>query len=244
MEISKALLSVGKHILHLYGADTNKYAIQIPFLAQEKGKKIYITSNPETAAKELKEIRVKILVPEKFKMSKKNTRILVDASSPSYLRFEEKLQNLDCHILCTYDMTKLDSDTLKKLVELHDKLIITSGSATLLAGKELEEEKLDEKSVEKFVKNELPVIVLALTLNKPMCGYDIMKVLHKNFNVLISPGSLYPLLRDLEKKGLLKCEYGIKNKIYIVEKKDAVKSMLNSHIQTNHFISKFLEKSA
>ncbi len=238
MEINK-ILAIGKHTLHFYTADINKYAIQIPFLAQGNGKKIYVTNDKEDAAKELKDMKVSIVKPEEFKIEK-NARIVVDATSSSFLEFEEKLQNLKCVVLCTYDLTKINPSLLKRIVQLHDKLIITNSSSTLISGKE---EKPDEKAIEKFVKRELPTITLALILNKPMCGHDIMKVLHRNFNVLISPGSLYPLLKDLEKKGLLKCEYKIKNKIYQVNEKEAVKNMLAKQVQANHFISKFIEKN-
>lgn len=248
-KLNKALLNAGKRILHLYGADVNKYAIQIPFLVQgRREKKIYVTSNPEAATRELRKIGgISIVKPEEFIMpiaSKKGARIVIDATSPSYLEFEKKLQGLTCPILCTYDVTSLNSDMLEKLVKLHDKLIITSGSATLLSGSRVEDlEKLDDESVEKFVKNELPAIVLSLILNKPMCGHEIMKTLHKNFNVLISPGSLYPLLKNLEKRDLLKCEYKIKNKIYEIKEENIVKSILSNHIQARRFISKFLEKN-
>ena len=245
-DINKVLSNIGRHALHLYTPDINKYAIQIPFLAQGKEKRIYITSDVKTAANELKGMKVDITKPEEFKASRRNTRIVVDAI-PSFLKFEEKFQNLKCSVLCTYDLTKLDSAMLSQLAKLHDKLILTTESATILSGERVQKlEKLDEKGVEKFVKSELPAIVLALILNKPICGRDITKVLHKKFNVLISPGSLYPLLKDLEKKGLLSCEYGIKNKnkIYRVKKKENVKEILNRHLQASRFVLKFLEKSA
>jgi len=81
-----------------------------------------------------------------------------------------------------------------------------------------------------------------LLLNKPRCGTDIIKTIHKNFNVLLSPGTIYPLLHNLEKTGLVQCEYAVKKKIYKLADTSLreVKDSLNEHIQASSAMSKFL----
>ncbi|MCG2825848.1 MAG: helix-turn-helix transcriptional regulator, partial [Thermoplasmatales archaeon] len=65
------------------------------------------------------------------------------------------------------------------------------------------------------------------------------------FNVLLSPGTIYPLLHSLEKKGLLKCEYEVKTKTYRPGKgaEPKIRVLLNEHIQTSRFLSRFLQST-
>lgn len=60
-----------------------------------------------------------------------------------------------------------------------------------------------EKILEKHVKTFLDIVVLALLNGKPMYGYRVIGAVHKEFGVLLSPGSLYPLLHFLERNGLI-----------------------------------------
>jgi DNA-binding PadR family transcriptional regulator len=52
----------------------------------------------------------------------------------------------------------------------------------------------------KYVKTSLDLVILAILNGKPMHGYKIMAAIHKEFGVLLSPGSLYPLLHSLEEE--------------------------------------------
>ncbi len=77
-----------------------------------------------------------------------------------------------------------------------------------------------------------------------MCGTDIIKSIRKSFNVSLSTGTVYPLLHDLEDKGLLDCEYGIrrryKKKLYKPKDEQQVKDILREHVQSNNILNKFL----
>jgi DNA-binding PadR family transcriptional regulator len=55
----------------------------------------------------------------------------------------------------------------------------------------------------KYVKTSLDLVILAILNGKPMYGYKIMASIHKEFGVLLSPGSLYPLLHLLEEEKLV-----------------------------------------
>jgi len=140
-------------------------------------------------------------------------------------------------------MGKLSPDLVKQLVAFHDKLVLTTSDATILAAESLDQAGLAAESVQRFVKDELETIVLALVLREPMCGTDIIKTIHSKFNVLLSPGTIYPLLHDLEKKGLLKCEYGVKTKTYkpIEGAEEKIRKMLEEHVKASRFLSKFLQ---
>lgn len=60
-----------------------------------------------------------------------------------------------------------------------------------------------EQITGKQVKTFLDIIVLALLNGKPMYGYKIIAAIHKEFGILLSPGSLYPLLHVLEDNKLI-----------------------------------------
>lgn len=243
------------HTLHLYTPNVSKYAIQTPFLdaASKDEKMFYVTSeNPDTVRQGLKglDIDLSIIKPNEIdKIKGKKMRVVIDAgsiSSSEHLKIEKYLSKRKEHfILCTYDVSKLSPEMIKELVKHHDKLMLTTSDVTVLSSESFDELKLGDESVERFVKNDLDTIVLALILEKPMCGTDIIKTIHKNFNVLLSPGTIYPLLHSLEKKGLLKCEYEVKTKTYRPGKgaEPKIRSLLNEHVQTSRFLSRFLSSA-
>ena len=261
-----------KHTLHLYSSDMNKYAIQAPFLAavKEGERAVYVTNEaPATVMKEFEGLGIELSVikPEELgglATADRSLRIVVDAGSidqsvlrrlsrtreaiAKYIDHSEREKYLtksckDCFILCTYDIGGLSPDLVKQLVASHEKLVLTTSDTTMLAAESLDRAGLPAESVQRFVKDELESIVLALTLREPMCGTDIIKTIHSKFNVLLSPGTIYPLLHDLEKKGLLKCEYGVKTKTYepMAGAEEKIRRMLEEHVKASRFLSRFLQ---
>ncbi len=59
---------------------------------------------------------------------------------------------------------------------------------------------------EDIVKNHLEVIILSMLIEKSMCGYDLIKEIVSRYNVLISQGTVYPLLYSLKEEGILQVE--------------------------------------
>lgn len=264
-----------KHTLHLYSTDVDKHAIQAPFLtaAKEGETVVYITNDdPETVRKEFGGLGVKLSIirPEELKGLEggRGMRVVIDAASidPGVLkrmrsRAREALRGYIDHvlrerglgeryreniILCTYDMSKLTPELVKQLAAAHDKLMLTRSDATIVAAESLDRAGISAESVQRFVKDELETIVLALLVREPMCGTDIIKTIHTKFGVLLSPGTIYPLLHDLEKKKLLKCEYGIKTKTYkpIEGAEERIRAMLEEHVKASRFLSRFLQATS
>ncbi len=54
-----------------------------------------------------------------------------------------------------------------------------------------------------LIKSLLDVIILCILRNKPEYGYKLIADVHKQFGVLLSPGTLYPLLYRMEKDNLI-----------------------------------------
>jgi predicted transcriptional regulator len=270
VEAALAEIEGFKHTLHLYSSDVSKYAIQAPFFAAAEGEEVvYVTNDdPEAIRREFGGFGIKLSVirPEELEgLGGRGIRLVIDAGSidPAVLRkmrprAREALKGFIDHtmrerylaenfkehlIMCTYDMGKLTPELVKQLAALHDKLMLTRSDATIVAAESLDRAGLSAESVQQFVKDELETIVLALLVREPMCGTDIIKTIHTKFGVLLSPGTIYPLLHDLEKKKLLTCEYGVKTKTYRPVKgaEGKIRGLLEEHVKASMFLSRFLQ---
>ena len=69
------------------------------------------------------------------------------------------------------------------------------------------ERKSEERITERHVKAFLDLLILTILNGKPMYGYKIIAAVHNEFGVLLSPGSLYPLLHALEKKRMVESQF-------------------------------------
>jgi len=77
-----------------------------------------------------------------------------------------------------------------------------------------------------------------------MCGTDIIGTIHLEFNVLLSPGTIYPLLHSLKEKGLLTIKKHGKAKTYTPaeDAEQKIKSIVNEHIQTRKLLNHYLKQ--
>ena len=74
----------------------------------------------------------------------------------------------------------------------------------------------EQRVIEKQVKAFLDILVLAILNGTSMHGYKIVANIHKEFGILLSPASIYPLLHNLENKKLIEA-YSNKGKtVYTV----------------------------
>jgi DNA-binding PadR family transcriptional regulator len=74
--------------------------------------------------------------------------------------------------------------------------------------------RIDEEPMKNIVKAFLDVIVLAMLNGESVHGYKIIADLHKTFGVLLSPGTLYPLLYQLESEKLIDVKEVKRKKLY------------------------------
>ncbi len=161
----------------------------------------------------------------------------------SFLNHEERekfLSKLNCDaILCIYDISELSKDECRRIIENHSKAMIIKDNSMLIT--ESFSANVANGFLEKFVKNELETIILSMVLKKPMCGIDIKKSIYQNFNVLLSSGTLYPMLHKLEKEGFLQSKLGFeKVKTYMVADGEKIFGTLNDHMQAKNFLNTFL----
>lgn len=257
-----------EHTLHLYSPSLDKLNIQRAFLvSNEKDERaIYVTRSPAASVigelNSTSNIEPTIIEPEelaRFDIEKAGKlRIVVDGDSlfdreasdiDDVYKMEEHINKLrekfSIRCLCTHNLVKLDSERIKRLAKYHNKLLLTTSDVTVLSGDLFDKSELSDDSVERIVKNDLDTIVLALILMKPMCGVEIMATVHRDFNVLLSPAAIYPLLHNLKKRGLLESEESGKAKIYFPaneEAKGEITRILTERVQVSKLLNRYLQQ--
>ena len=237
MEINQ-ILCFTNHCLHLCNKSNIKEIVFSYLLDADA----FVTNNVEEWERMFNENEIKCLIkkPDNVKQSEK---IVIDGSSlgMDFEKWELKWKK-QSRAICIYNIDKIDPSILTKLVNVHDKMLLSIEKIRMLSDKNLEKEinDLNPEIVETLVKKELKNIVLSLILAKPMSGNELIKILYQKFRVFISPGMLYPALHELEKNGLLTFEYKLKNKVYSVQEKEQTELLLKKHVRLNSLLSQFL----
>lgn len=202
----------------------------------------FVTNNSKTWIKKFRENEIKCQVKKPNEVDE-GEKIVVDGSSlgNDFMKWEEKWL-AQSSAICVYNIDEIEHSILKHLVDAHDKMLLSIDNVRVISDKNLEKEldNLSPDIVENLVKRELKNIVLSLIMSKPMSGIDIVKILYEKFKVFISPGMLYPTLHELEKKGLLKFEYKLKNKVYSIQEKEQAIILLKNHVRVNSLLSQLL----
>lgn len=60
----------------------------------------------------------------------------------------------------------------------------------------------------------MDMLILGELQEKPLSGYDIIGLIHKRFNVLVSSGTVYSLLYSLERDGLISADVDSRKRVY------------------------------
>jgi len=260
-----------EHILHLHSPKIDKHTIQKPFLflSDDNEDAIYVTRsslNRQTSGTMSASVNPKIIDFEqvmRLKDSTERLRIVLDASSiPGKNGFNEKSFNLALRLegfinelsakrptkcLCTYDLALLKPKMIQLLANHHNQLLLTTNDITVLSGSPVDRSELPKDSIEEIVKNNLEAIVLALLQKRPMCGMEIMETIHREFNVFLSPAFVYPLLRTLNDRRLVRFEVIGKTKRYLPANEKAekeIQNILNEHIQVSKFLNWYLKHNS
>lgn len=226
------------HCLHLCN-NHNMEEIVLSYLVDAD---VFVTNNVEIWEKKLKKYEVKCQINKPEEIGE-NMKIVVDgASIGSEFKIWEKKWEKQNTVVCIYNIDKIEPSILKDLVNIHSKMSLSTNNIRMFSNKTLEKEidNLSPNVVEDLVKKELKNIILSLLLSRSMCGTDLVKTIYTKFKVFISPGTLYPVLYELEKNGLLKYEHKLKNKIYSIQEREQAQLLLERHIKINSLLSKFL----
>jgi DNA-binding PadR family transcriptional regulator len=102
---------------------------------------------------------------------------------------------------------------------------------------------ISERLNDSMIKNYLDIIVIAMLNDEPIHGYKLIGELHKTFGVLLSPGTLYPLLYHLKKEGLIEVKLFKRRKLYCLTDKGQIRvQTINvSYQKSNEKIFNFID---
>ena len=90
-----------------------------------------------------------------------------------------------------------------------------------------------------IIKNFLDTIVLAkLKTFISLSGYDIIQFLHKKYDTMISPGTVYSLLYSLERRGLIEGRWVDNKREYSLSENGlkTIEAVLNHQEEIRDFI--------
>jgi len=98
----------------------------------------------------------------------------------------------------------------------------------------------------KYVTSFLMIIVLAMIIEKKSHGYEIISRIKNDLDVSLCPGTVYPLLYNLEEKGLIICDSNSKEKkkVYKITNigKAYFKGLYNDLKISNKFVFNNIER--
>jgi DNA-binding PadR family transcriptional regulator len=106
-------------------------------------------------------------------------------------------------------------------------------------------EKLDELN-DHLIKALLDIIILEMLHDSPKHGYKTIAEIHKQFGVMLSPGTVYPLLYELEKVGWVEIIEVKRKKVYSLTSKgtDDLKILSMFYLDLFRKITKLIEENA
>ena len=79
--------------------------------------------------------------------------------------------------------------------------------------------QMAEELRRRVIKNFMDLIVLAELKNSPLSGYDIIHLVHKRHDILVSSGTIYSLLYSMERNGLIKGVQNERKRVYTLTEK-------------------------
>jgi DNA-binding PadR family transcriptional regulator len=79
--------------------------------------------------------------------------------------------------------------------------------------------KIVENLRRRTIKTFMDMLVLGELQEKALSGYDIITLIHKRFNVLVSTATVYSLPYSLERKGLVNADMDQRKRVYTLTDK-------------------------
>ena len=126
--------------------------------------------------------------------------------------------------LAAVDVSCMDQKFFEALVSIVPKVVFSTDDETTISfintypNQPVAVDFLDHEIAVDFVKKFLEPIIFSMLLRKSMCGYDIIKEISNDYHVLLSQGTVYPLLYSLNKMNILEVKNDAKAKKYIPTK--------------------------
>lgn len=73
---------------------------------------------------------------------------------------------------------------------------------------------IDRSIRRQCINSHLDLIVLSLLNSEELSGYDLVVIISEKFGVLLSPGTIYPILKSLDRSKLVQVSHTKRKKLY------------------------------
>lgn len=73
-----------------------------------------------------------------------------------------------------------------------------------------------EKLRKRAIQNFMDILVLTEMKEGSLSGYDVISLIHREFRILVSSGTVYSLLYSLERDGLIKGVWNQRKRVYML----------------------------
>ncbi len=70
-----------------------------------------------------------------------------------------------------------------------------------------------------IVKNFMGILILTEIKKGSLSGYDVIRLIHRRFGILVSSGTVYSLLYSLERDGLIRGVWNKRKRVYPLTEK-------------------------
>lgn len=106
--------------------------------------------------------------------------------------------------------------------------------------------KFLEKFRERVVKNFMDILVLTEIKKGSLTGYDVIRLIHRRFDVLVSAGTAYSLLYSLERDGLIKGVWNQRKRVYKLTKKGEgdIEVITKANVEIQNLLKNILKLNA
>ena len=97
----------------------------------------------------------------------------------------------------------------------------------------------------RIIKSFVDILILRyLKMNEESSGYEILKHLHSDFDVLFSPGTVYHAIYVLERKNLIRSDGDCNGCIYTLteEGEKSLSDTVESSLQIQNLVSNILSR--
>lgn len=137
-------------------------------------------------------------------------------------------KNFPVNAISAFDISCIEQKFFENLMHIVPRVVFSTDDETTFSftntypNKRVSVDAIDHETAVGFVKKFLEPIIFSMLLRKPMCGYDIIKDISNDYHVLLSQGTVYPLLYSLNKMNILEVKNDAKAKIYMPTKNGKV----------------------
>jgi len=105
--------------------------------------------------------------------------------------------------------------------------------------------KIVENLRRRTIKTFMDMLILAELQEKPLSGYDIISLVHRRFNVLVSSGTVYSMLYSLERKGLVTADMDQRKRVYTLTEKgeQTLETVGRANVEINGLVQNLISSN-